>query len=185
VIRRGPVRLANAARYHATRTGERLEPYPRVLHPLDGLAEWHRLYGRTGMVQHQMAVPYGGEEVVIGMLEDLGRRGVLCSLAVLKRFGPGDAGPLSFPIEGWTLALDLPRAQPGLASLLAGFDERVIEAGGRVYLAKDACTTPAAIEAMYPTLGAWRAVRDRMDPGRLMQSDLARRLGLTQSRDGR
>jgi decaprenylphospho-beta-D-ribofuranose 2-oxidase len=185
LVRRGPVRLANVARYHATRTGERLEPYARVLHPLDGLAEWHRLYGRRGMVQHQMAVPDGREDVVVAMLEELARRRVLCSLAVLKRFGPGDAGPLSFPIEGWTLALDLPRNQPGLASLLAGFDGRVIEAGGRVYLAKDACAAPAAIEAMYPRLPAWRAVRDRVDPGGIMQSDLSRRLGLTARRDGR
>lgn len=178
LIRPGPVRLANASRYHATRTGESLVPLAAVLHPLDGLAEWHRLYGRAGLVQYQMAVPVGAEDIVGRMLEELGRRRVLCSLAVLKRLGPGDEGPLSFPIEGCTLALDLPRAQPELASLLARFDEWVIEAGGRVYLAKDSCSTPAAVEAMYPRLPAWRAVRDRMDPGRLMQSDLARRLGL-------
>jgi decaprenylphospho-beta-D-ribofuranose 2-oxidase len=97
---------------------------------------------------------------------------------VLKDFGPANGAPLSFPIEGWTLALDLPRAAPGLRPLLDAFDELVAAEGGRVYLTKDARMRPAALEAMYPELPAWRAARDGLDPERLWRSDLAIRTGL-------
>ena len=85
---------------------------------------------------------------------------------------------IGFPIEGWTLALDLPRAAPGLEALLDSFDELVAAAGGRVYLTKDARMRPAALEAMYPELPAWRAERDRLDPDGLWRSDLGLRTGL-------
>lgn len=184
VIGSASVRLASALRYRASRPGRRIEPYHSYQFPLDALGEWHRLYGRAGLVQHQMAVPSGREYVIEDAVAEIRRRRIVCALAVLKRLGPGDPGPLSFPIEGWTLALDLPRAQAGLTRLLSDLDDAVVAAGGRVYLAKDACTTPSSIRAMYPELPAWRRVRDRMDPGGVMQSDLARRLDLT-GRGGR
>jgi decaprenylphospho-beta-D-erythro-pentofuranosid-2-ulose 2-reductase len=103
---------------------------------------------------------------------------VPCYLAVLKDFGEANGAPLSFPIAGWTLALDLPRAAPGLDQLLEGFDELVAGAGGRVYLSKDARMRPDALAAMYPRLEEWRETRERADPEGLWRSDLAQRTGL-------
>jgi decaprenylphospho-beta-D-erythro-pentofuranosid-2-ulose 2-reductase len=108
----------------------------------------------------------------------LRRARVPCYLAVLKDFGPGNSAPLSFPLAGWTLALDLPRAAPGVEPLMREFDELVAGAGGRVYLSKDARLTPAAVAAMYPRLGEWQAARAAADPDGLWRSDLAIRAGL-------
>jgi decaprenylphospho-beta-D-ribofuranose 2-oxidase len=112
------------------------------------------------------------------VIELLGRARTPCYLAVLKDFGPENEFPLSFPLAGWTLALDIPRGAPGLPALLERFDELVAEAGGRVYLSKDARLRPEALAAMYPRLEEWRSARDRADPAGIWRSDLALRTGL-------
>jgi decaprenylphospho-beta-D-ribofuranose 2-oxidase len=103
---------------------------------------------------------------------------VPCYLAVLKDFGPANDAPLSFPMRGWTLALDLPRAASGLQALLHSFDGLVATAGGRVYLSKDARMRREALEAMYPRLQEWRSARDSIDSESLWRSDLSIRTGL-------
>jgi decaprenylphospho-beta-D-ribofuranose 2-oxidase len=155
-----------------------VEPLERFLFPLDAVDGWNRLYGRSGFVQYQFAVPAHAADLIGTALDRLARAGCAPLLAVLKRFGAADAAPLSFPIPGWTLALDLPAALPGLAVALDGLDELVAAAGGRVYLAKDARLRPDLVEAMYPALDAWRAVKARVDPAGVLTSDLGRRLGL-------
>jgi decaprenylphospho-beta-D-ribofuranose 2-oxidase len=153
---------------------ERLTPF---FHPLDAIGNWNRLYGRRGFVQHQFVVPYGEERVVQTAIELLSDRGAVSFLAVLKRFGPG-RGLLSFPAPGWTLALDLPGGQPGLAPALDRIDEMVAEAGGRVYLAKDSRLNPSLVPVMYPELDRWRGLREQLDPRHVLRSDLERRLAL-------
>ncbi|WP_460855817.1 FAD-binding protein [Nocardiopsis coralliicola] len=176
------VRAFNAA-YHAKAPRAergRITPIGSFFHPLDAVRGWNRLYGPAGLVQYQFAVPFGAEGtgVLRGIVEQLARTGAPSFLAVLKRFGAGTPAPLSFPRPGWTLALDLPADLPGLGRLLDGFDDRVLAAGGALYLAKDSRAAPAAVHAMYPGLNRWRAVRDRVDPDRVLTSDLARRLEL-------
>jgi decaprenylphospho-beta-D-ribofuranose 2-oxidase len=180
VLRPSTIRVFNELRYRRAPRSERgrIEPLGRHMFPLDALTAWPRLYGPSGLVQYQLAVPLGQERALELVIERLRGSGVPCYLAVLKDFGPASGPPLSFPIAGWTLALDLPRAAPGLGPLLDEFDALVAEAGGRIYLSKDSRVQPATLAAMYPRLKEWRTIRDNADPDGLWRSDLAVRTGL-------
>lgn len=147
-------------------------------HPLDGVNDWNRLYGRRGFVQYQFAVSDAHAECVVRAIDRLSSSGVPSFLAVLKRFGPANHGLMSFPLSGWTLALDLPVGPPSLPEVLNDLDEMVIDAGGRVYLAKDARLSPEAVRIMYPRLPEFLEVKNRVDPRHQLASDLARRLHL-------
>ena len=160
------------------REGE-LQSIAAYFHPLDLVGDWNRVYGRGGFVQYQFVVPFGAEPTLRTVIERISAARLPIFLTVLKRFGPRNPGPLSFPIEGWTLAIDVPARSTGLSQLLAGFDRLVLDAGGRLYLAKDFQTTPEAVRRGYPRLAEWLTVRDRVDPSGVWASDLSRRLGLT------
>ncbi len=147
-------------------------------HPLDGVAGWNLLYGKRGFVQYQFVVGSRHAHLVHDVIGLIGSYKVPCFLAVLKRLGPGNRGPLSFPTDGWTLALDFPVGPDRLWALLDRLDELVAAAGGRVYLAKDSRLRPELFSLMYPRFGELADVRDRVDPQRKLQSDLSRRLGL-------
>ncbi len=157
-----------------------LEPIWGYFFPLDVIGDWNRLYGRAGMLQHQFVIPDAATARLIPMVERLVATGVPVYLAVLKRLRDG-RGPIAFPLLGWTLALDIPAGAPGLAAALDRLDDEVADCGGRVYLAKDARLRPDLVATMYPRLPEWRAVRDRLDPGAVMRSDLDRRLSLVAS----
>lgn len=159
------------------RTGE-LRRVPAFFHPLDGVPHWNRLYGRGGCVRYQFAVGHGQEEALIRIVRRIVRRGCPSFLAVLKRLGPADPGWLSFPMAGWTLALDIPTGLTGLGSFLDELDQDVAAAGGRVALAKDSRLRPELLAAMYPRLDEFRALRAELDPRAVFVSDLSRRLSI-------
>ncbi|HEX8694941.1 MAG TPA: FAD-binding oxidoreductase [Longimicrobium sp.] len=161
---------------HRDRAGV-LVPLEKFFYPLDGVRGWNRLYGRRGFVQHQSVVPPDRADALARLLERVAKAGRASFLAVLKRFGPANQGLLSFPRDGYTLALDFPVA-PGLAELLRDLDRIVLDAGGRVYLAKDAALDRAAFAAMYPDAERFRAVKACVDPDGVLSSSLARRVGL-------
>ncbi len=173
------VRAFNELWYRkAPRSHTGLESITGFFHPLDMVGDWNRLYGRPGFLQYQFVVPFDAVDTLRAIVATVAASGHASFLAVLKRLGPESGGMLSFPTPGWTLTLDLPAAASGLAELLADLDRRVLDVGGRHYLAKDATTTPAVIRAGYPRLDAFLAVRRRVDPHGVWASDQARRLHL-------
>lgn len=159
------------------RTGQ-LQRIPAFFHPLDGVPHWNRVYGRGGFVQYQFVVGHGREDALRRIVRRISERRCPSFLAVLKRFGEADPGWLSFPVPGWTLALDIPASLPGLGGFLDELDEEVAGAGGRVYLAKDSRLRPELLAAMYPRLDDFRALRAELDPRGVFTSDLSRRLHL-------
>jgi decaprenylphospho-beta-D-ribofuranose 2-oxidase len=146
-------------------------------HPLDLLGEWNRAYGSEGFLQYQLSIPFGAERQLADIVETIARSGHRSFLNVFKRMGPGNRAPLSWPHPGFMLSLDFP-IKDGIGAFLDGLDERVLDAGGRIYFAKDSRAKAHLIPQMYPRLDEWRATRAAADPTGVFISDLARRLEL-------
>lgn len=178
-LNRWSVGAFNALYYHRGRRGIG-EPYlmraDRYFFPLDVIADWNRLYGRRGFVQYQCVVPPRSVGVLAEMLQRIAVRGDASFLGVLKKLGPG-RGLMSFPREGYTLALDFPFSEE-LLRFLDELDGLLVKAGGRLYLAKDARQSRATFEAGYPDLGRFREIKSSLDPKGRIQSHLAARLGI-------
>ena len=179
LLNRLSVRLFNTLYFRrgARRSQPRIVPFEAFFFPLDAIREWNRLYGRRGFVQHQCVLPLEASRSGLhAILQRTSASGCGSMLAVLKRLGPA-AGPLSFPMEGYTLALDFPLRRDTLA-LMKELDAIVRDHQGRIYLAKDAVSDPLTLRSGYPDLGVFEKVRAAYH-GQCFQSSLARRLELT------
>jgi decaprenylphospho-beta-D-ribofuranose 2-oxidase len=177
------VRLFNRAYYgRIPRQGrETVQPLPRFLYPLDAIGDWNRVYGRRGFRQFQCVIPQeGAAEGLKRLLEAISSRRAASPLGVLKTLGGEGRGYLSFPMRGYTLALDFPN-RPGLPELLAELERITLDHGGRIYLAKDSCLSAAGVRRMYPKLADFRRVLHRLDPQGRMQSSMGRRLAIREA----
>lgn len=149
--------------------------YDSFFYPLDFLKGWNRLYGKEGFIQYQCVFPPSvSREALVQILNRCSLKGCGSFLAVLKRFGSQE-GLLSFPMPGYTLALDIP-IKAGLWEFLDQLDRMVIQYGGRVYLAKDARLSPASFREMYPNFPQWLSVKSKVDPNNYFSSALSKRL---------
>ena len=179
ILNRYSIGVFNALYYYLSQGNgdEKITHLDPFFYPLDLLSDWNRMYGKAGFVQYQCALPLGssraGLEEILTLSSNRGRSSFL---AVLKKFGPGH-GLLSFPLAGFTLALDIP-VKPGLFQFLQELDAIVIKYGGRVYLAKDACLSSESLPKMYPELPKWTGLKKAVDAHNRFSSALSERLKL-------
>jgi FAD/FMN-containing dehydrogenase len=173
------IRLFNVLFYqlHGSRTREHIVHPQPFFYPLDEVRHWNRLYGRRGMVQYQCVVPAQADPAVFRrLLEIVSRMGGASPVSVIKDCGAEGRGMLSFPMQGMSLALDLPYRAGETQALVDALNEHVITAGGRIYLTKDALTRRDHFAAMEPRIARWSEVRHKWDPERRISSVLAQRL---------
>ena len=172
---RSLVKLHN--RYYRWRWTHRKEPRRQGLYsflfPLDAHAGWPRIYGPGGFVQYQCRFPKAhGQEGLDRILSLLASSQLRPYLFVVKEFGDRKAdGMLSFPKEGWTIAMDFPRVGGELFLLLRQLDRVVMSLDGSLYPAKDPRMTAEMFEFSFPLLGEFRQY---VDPG--FSSDFWRRV---------
>jgi FAD/FMN-containing dehydrogenase len=158
------VRAFNSLYYHLPRRARGIEHPDSFFYPLDVVADWNRLYGPRGFTQYQCVLPESaGPGAARRFLELLTQKGGASMLCVIKDCGPEGVGLLSFPKPGISIALDIP-VTDRTQTLVDALNEKVIEEGGRIYLAKDAFTRAEHFRAMEPRLEAFLAVRRKWDP---------------------
>ncbi|WP_245723410.1 FAD-binding oxidoreductase [Lutimaribacter saemankumensis] len=173
------VRVFNSLYYWAgaRKKGEQLVDWDSYFYPLDAILGWNRIYGRKGFAQFQCALPLQQAEAgLTALLTETSKAGAGSFLAVLKRFGKQNSA-FSFPMEGYTLALDFPVNAKSLA-LLERLDKITVDHGGRFYLAKDSRMTAATLRASDPRVDGFKAQRKSQGLATLFQSAQSERLDL-------
>lgn len=150
-------------------------PYTPFFYPLDAIGNWNRMYGKKGFVQYQMVFPLSVSKVALTeMLHRISKKGFGSFLAVLKLFGKQDS-LISFPMEGYTLALDF-SVKDGLFSFLDELDELVLQYGGRIYMSKDARMSKELLNKSYPRLETFKAIVHKYNPDKKFTSLQSKRL---------
>ena len=166
------------ALYYAKNTKKEIENvvhYDGFFYPLDSILNWNRMYGKAGFVQYQFVLPLGtSKEGLEEILNQIRIKGWGSFLAVLKLFGKQDS-LISFPMEGYTLALDFP-IRKGLFEFLDELDKIVLEKGGRIYLSKDARMQSKAFWEGYPNAKKFQSIIRKINPDYRLYSDLFKRL---------
>lgn len=158
------LRLFNSLYYHRPirSDGQARVGYETFFYPLDAIRHWNRMYGPAGFQQFQCIIPRNTAQLALpDLLRTISKSGVGSFLAVLKQCGSlTSPGILSFPMEGYSLALDFPQREQINASLFKRLDATVHEAGGRLYPAKDAHMSGQDFKKGYPRWTELEALRD-------------------------
>ena len=166
--------------YHRVcgRRSEHVTHYEPFFYPLDRIHHWNRVYGKRGFTQYQFVLPReAGLEGMNTILQRIVASRSGSFLAVLKAFGKGNANLLSFPMEGYTLALDF-KIRDGLFALLETLDSIVLDYAGRVYLSKDVRMSERVFKQGYPGWEEFRQIRQQYGADRVFRSLQSERLGI-------
>jgi decaprenylphospho-beta-D-ribofuranose 2-oxidase len=171
------VRLLNSVIAYVQNSPKEFVHYEKFFFPLDAINNWNRGYGKRGFIQYQFVIPEdNGKKNLTEILEIIAASGCTPFLNVFKRMGDGQ-GILSFPFKGYTLAIDFPVTKK-LLTFTPKLDAKVLSAGGRLYLGKDALLQESTFKAMYPQYEQWLAIKRKYDPANRFTSNISRRLGL-------
>lgn len=174
------VKLFNAFYYKKVKAGisEQRVDFNTFFYPLDSINNWNRIYGKNGFTQYQFILPKENSfEGLEEILKTIAASGKGSFLSVLKLYGKENANYLSFPIEGYSLALDF-KIEKGLFPLLDKLDEIVLNKGGRIYLAKDARVSKTTFEKGYPQIEVFRELRKKYKMHEKFNSKQSKRLGI-------
>ena len=167
---------------HSNKT-KTLVDFDSFFYPLDSISHWNRLYGKKGFLQYQVAFPMDtSRDGLIEVLTKLSDTGAASFLAVLKKFGKQNDSYLSFPFEGYTLALDIPAGNSRVLQTVKELEEIALKYGGRIYTAKDAVADAETFATMYPRLSEFKEVQRNLDPFGIFSSSMGRRLGIVGGR---
>ena len=171
------VRMLNKVIAFVQNSPKEFVHYEKFFFPLDAINNWNKGYGKRGFIQYQFVIPEdNGKRNLTEILELIAGSGCTPFLNVFKRMGEAQ-GILSFPFKGYTLAIDFPVTKELLA-FTPKLDAKVLAAGGRLYLGKDALLHESTFKAMYPQYREWMAIKRKYDPDNRFSSNISRRLGL-------
>ena len=147
-------------------------------YPLDAINNWNRIYGKSGFTQYQFILPkeksYDGLKEI---LEKISKSGKGSFLAVLRLYGKENENYLSFPMKGYSLALDF-KIEKGIFELLNSLDEIVLKYGGRIYLTKDVRVSKESFEKGYPNIEKFRELRKKYAMSEKFVSLQSKRVGI-------
>ena len=154
---------------------DEIQSISKFFHPLDVIKDWNKIYGNQGFVQYQFVIPDSASYLISKILDSLNEINAPSFLTVLKRLGKSNLGYLSFPMSGWTLAIDIPSSNPNLKNTLNSLDKLIAKENGRIYLSKDSRQTSKMFLKTYKKFDIWLKIKNEMDPKCIFTSDLAER----------
>jgi len=147
-------------------------------YPLDSIKNWNRIYGKDGFIQYQFILPkatsFNGLKAILKLIAE-SKKGSF--LAVLKLYGKENANYLSFPLAGYSLALDF-KIEIGIFKFLDQLDKIVLQYNGRIYLAKDARVSKKVFQQGYPQINKFKAIRKKYRMNLSLNSKQSERIGL-------
>lgn len=174
------IQAFNFAYYHKQQKNEQTDivHYDSFFYPLDSINNWNRMYGKSGFTQYQFVIPKSaGKEGLKEILETIAHSKQGSFLAVLKVFGKGNKNMLSFPMEGYTLALDF-KINKKVFLLLNKLDDIVNKYNGRLYLTKDVRMSQGMFKESYPEWEEFQKIREKYNANEKYYSLQSKRLGL-------
>lgn len=170
------ITILNTLRYYLHPEGKAHIHYDKFFYPLDSIENWNKIYGKRGFIEYQCVFPEKkSKEGIEEIFKIMKKQNNPAFLAIMKRFTK-NSSLLSFPIEGYTLAMDFPVSRKTL-NMMKKFDKIVKKFEGRIYLSKDSTSTKQMLTS-YPELKKWKKIKKKYDPKNKFQSTQSKRLGL-------